>query len=353
MAGQTNPLVSIIVVTYNSAHYITDCLEALTRQQYAPAEIILVDNASTDETVQVVRECFPQVTLIALDTNAGFGGGNNLGAQHATGEYLAFVNPDTQVDPHWLLPLISTLQNQPDTGIVTAKLLLTAQPDKINTTGNYMHFTGFGYLRGWLEHKDAYTTSGDIFAISGAAFAMQRTLFEQIGGFDELFYPAYVEDIDLSWRVHLTGARCVFVADSVVYHDYTQSFHLSKYTMLEKHRQQMLFKNLRWPTLVVLLPALLLAEVVTWGYAVLSGVPHLRAKWRSYGWFFTQWGELRQARAKTQRLRHVSDRDILKKCTYRLNYGQAGRGLAVTIGEKVIDPIFFVLYHLSLVIIRW
>jgi GT2 family glycosyltransferase len=347
------PLVSIVIVGYNSASYLDDCIQSIERQRYPNYEIILVDNASTDNTVHMICEQFPSVRVFALDRNLGFGGGNNFGAAQARGDFLAFLNPDTQVDPDWLSPLIAALQSADRVGIVTSKLLLTQQPDTINALGNFVHFTGFGYLRGWMQHRDTFDQSDEVFAISGAAFAISRELWQSINGFDELFYPAYVEDIDLSWRVHLAGYRCLCIADSVVYHDYKATFNTHKYTMLEKHRQQMLFKNLRWGTLVVLAPALLLAEIVTWGYALLSGLSHIKAKFQSYGWFFSRWQRVRQAHRATQEIRQTTDRAILKQCTYRLNYGQAGTGIAVTVGEKVLDPIFYVLYHISLFFIRW
>ncbi|MFW5748136.1 MAG: glycosyltransferase family 2 protein [Chloroflexota bacterium] len=345
--------VSIIIVNFNGAEDVIRCLGSLAQHDYDSYEVIVVDNASIDDSVSRIRAQFPDVKLIASQENLGFGGGNNRGAAEATGEFLAFINPDTTVEPDWLRPLVSALQEDPTAGIATTRLLMMAPPHPINAAGNYVHFTGFGYLRGWNQPADALMQRDEIFAISGAAFMMRRTLYEELGGFDLIFYPAYVEDIDLAWRVRLAGYRVIYVPESVVYHDYTLTFHTGKYSMLERHRQQMLVKNYRWATLLVLLPGLLLAEVVTWGYALLSGPAHLRAKFASYSWFFKRWGAVMAARRRTQQMRRVPDRAILKHTTHRLAYSQANTGLAAKIGTYVIDPIFYVLHRFSLFVIRW
>jgi hypothetical protein len=225
--------------------------------------------------------------------------------------------------------------------------------NRINVTGNQMHFTGFGYPRGWLEPCTSYTEHDEVFSVSGAAFAISRNLFCQVGGFDEIFYPAYLEDIDLSWRLRLMGYKCGYVSSSVVYHDYTPTFNIDKFYMLETHRQQMLIKNYRWRTLLLLLPAIVLGEIVAWGYALASSKAHIYAKAKSYGWLLRKWRHVMKAKRATQRLRVVSDRDIVKQCAYKLAYEQAGSGIAVKIGKWVIDPLFFALYHISLFLLRW
>jgi hypothetical protein len=346
--------VSIIIVNYNSTADTLRCLESLYKHAYENYEVIVVDNASNEENnVDVIAETFPQVTLLRPEDNLGFGGGNNHGVAHATGDYLAFINPDTTVEPDWLAPLIDTLETQPDVGVATSKILMMDPPHRINTTGNFVHIAGFGYLRGWMKPATAFPKATDIFAISGAAFAMRRKLYEHIGGFDELFYPAYVEDIDLAWKVHLAGFRCMYVPTSIVYHDYTLTFNINKYTMLERHRQQMIVKNYRWLTLLVLLPALILGEIVTWGYAALNGSAHARAKLKSYNWFFSDWRKVMKARHETQRLRRVTDRTILKNMTHRLAYSQASEGLAAKVGMLVLDPLFYLWRRIALLIVRW
>jgi len=345
--------VSILIVNYNGLKDILRCIPSLLAQDYDDYEIVIVDNASNDGSADQITEQYPDIKLIRAEKNLGFGGGNNLAAKHAQGQYLAFLNPDTTVEPDWLPKMVHTLESHPEAGVATAKILVMDEPHPINTTGNYMHITGLGYLRGWQEPADRYNDAGEIFAMSGAAFMMPRPLFEEIGGFDEIFYPAYVEDIDLSWRVWMAGYRVRYVPDAVVYHDYTLTFNIGKYTMLERHRQMMVFKNFRWATILVLLPALILGEIVTWGYAVLSGPKHLLAKLHSYGWFFNQWGTVMAARKRTQATRKISDRMILQMCVHKLAYGQAGDGLAVKIGQWVLDPLFFLMHRIALLIVRW
>jgi hypothetical protein len=123
--------------------------------------------------------------------------------------------------------------------------------------------------------------------------------------------------------------------------------------MLETHRQQMLIKNYRWRTLMLLLPSIVLGELVAWGYALASGTAHVSANAKSYGWLFRKWRKVMTAKRLTQRIRVVSDRDIVKQCVYKLAYDQAGSGVAAKFGKWVVDPMFFALYHISLFLLRW
>jgi len=339
------PSVSIIVIAFNNRHYIDACLQSLCAQAYDNYEIIVVDNASSDGSADYVEAHYPTVRLIRSAANLGFGGGNNLGARHATGDYLVFINMDTVVHQHWLTPLVQTLQDNPDIGMATSKILLLDSPDRINTCGNTIHIAGFGYLRGWMAPSDSFNRASDVPSVSGAAFVMPTALFRQLDGFDEAFNPAYVEDTDLSWRVRLLGYRIRYVPQSLVYHDYGARFNASKFFMLERNRYQMIFKNLHWQTVLLLLPALLLSEIVSWGFAAINGPQHWRAKLGTYAWLIGHVPGLLRRRRVVQRQRLVSDRDILRYCSLRLAFGQTGAGTISRVAQMLFDPLFLLLYQ--------
>ena len=115
----------------------------------------------------------------------------------------------------------------------------------------------------------------------------------------------------------------------------------------------MLLKNLAWKTLIVLLPALLLSEIVTWGYAVMNGRQHIAAKLNSYAWLLAHRGTILANRQQVRALRRRRDRDLLRQCSFRLAYGLANEGLVARVASWVFDPLFFVIYTFSLLIVRW
>ncbi|UCC63064.1 MAG: glycosyltransferase family 2 protein [Anaerolineae bacterium] len=342
---------SVIVVNHNGRAHLEACLRSLL-QDGRDYEIVLVDNASTDGSVAYVARAFPQVRLIRNETNQGFGRGNNAGARWARGEYLAFLNPDTIVEPEWLEALVRALEADPQAGLATAKILLLADGERINTCGNEVHCTGLTLCRGLGMGRDAFAARSEVGAVSGAAFAVRRQVFEALEGFDEPFF-MYLEDTDLSWRARLAGYRCLYVPQSVVYHDYRLRFGPDKTYYLERNRYLMLLKSLRWRTLLVLLPALLLGEVVTWGFMLLRERRRLSNKLRAYAWIARHWDQIMASRRQTQALRRVKDRDLIAGCTHRLAFEQTGDGVIARAVHLVFDPLFFLCKQLALVLIRW
>ncbi len=128
----------MIVLTYNARPLIDDCLAALATQTYTDFEVIVVDNASPDATAEYVRDHHPEVRLVVPPTNGGYGAGNNLGAAHARGEILAFLNPDAIANPHWLSNLLSSMR-QHRSRFATSKIVLQSNPNRLNSGGNEIH----------------------------------------------------------------------------------------------------------------------------------------------------------------------------------------------------------------------
>ena len=351
-ALESAPRASVIIVNYNGREYLEECLRSLLNKDRRDYEVILVDNASTDGSAEYVEQVFPEVLVIRNEANQGFAQGNNVGARWAKGEYLAFLNPDTVVEPGWLEALIAALDTDPQAGLATSKILLLADPRRINTCGNDVHYTGLTLCRGMGMDYSTLTKPIEVNAVSGAAFVIRKDVFGALGGFDEAFF-LYMEDTDLSWRARLAGYRCIYVPSSVVYHDYTLRFGPEKTFYQERNRYLMLLKGLRWPTLLFLLPTLLLAEVVTWGFVLLQERRRLANKLRAYAWIVKHWGEIVESRRQVQTMRRVRDRDLIARCTYRLAYEQTGSGLIARLAHLVFDPLFFVLHRLALVLIWW
>ena len=244
------PLVSIIIVNLNGRRLLPACLDALLSQTYPSekSEIILVDNGSRDDSVAVVRQNYPEVQVIEAEENLGFAGGNNLGAEAAHGQYLAFINNDAVADPEWLHMAMSAFKRFPDIACVASKML--------NADGSAIDFveTGlnlFGRAFQLDEHLpvslDDHITETETFAASGGAMIIQRDVYLRVGGFDA-DYIAYYEDVDLGWRLWLSGYKTLFVPESVVYHKKHQtgtSFpREQRYALSEMNAWRTLVKNL-------------------------------------------------------------------------------------------------------------
>ncbi len=341
----TQPRASLIIVSYNAWNQLEACLRSLRDDLHPDYEVIVVDNASSDGSAEKVSQHFPEFTLIPNASNLGFGGGNNTGALYAQGQYLAFLNPDTVVEPGWLENLIATLEDDPSAGLATSKVLLMGDPQQINACGNDLHISGLTLCRGLGMPGSAFTQVEEVGAVSGASFAIRRELFEMLGGFDAGFF-LYMEDTDLSLRARLAGYRCLLAPASRVYHDYRLAFGPRKTYYQERNRYRMLLKVLQWRTLLALLPALILAEFVTWGFVLLHEPGRAANKLDAYAWVVKHWQETSQLRRKTQTLRKVSDGELLAICTHKLGYEQAGLRWASWAAHIIFDPLFVALYRI-------
>jgi GT2 family glycosyltransferase len=335
---------SVIVVSYNSRADLGSCLESILRELGPRDELIVVDNGSTDGSADLVAERFAQAWLIRA-SNSGYAGGNNRGAAAAHGEFLVFLNPDTALRPGALAALLAPLSAHPQSsempiGLTTARIVHMDRPEVINTCGNTVHYTGLAYCRGAGRPSSEYAASTEVDAVSGAAFAMRRALFLELGGFDEQFF-MYVEDTDLSWRARLAGYRCLYVAEAVVAHDYRPTYSPSKAFYLDRNRHLMLLKNVRRATYLRMLPGLLLGEVVTGGFLLLKGPRYWGVKPRVYRWLWKHRHAVRAARHAAQSLRWAADRELVGRMSYRLDFGQLAGSALSRLAALIFHPAFW------------
>lgn len=350
--AQTPIRASIIIVNFNGLSYLSNCLHSVHATCGDDVEIIVVDNNSTDGSVEQLVRDFPDLWLIRGAENIGFGAANNLGAKQASGEFLVFLNPDTVVTPGWLDPLLDVFESDPEVGIANPKILLQRKPDRINTCGNNVHISGITLCNGLYRDKHEMSSPMEISAATGCVLVMRRDLFWELGGYDDDFF-LYMEDADLSWRTRLYGYRCSYVPDSVVYHDYALRFGPEKTYYQERNRYQMLLKNLRWRTLLLLVPVLLLAELVTWGFVLIREKRHLMHKPRALYYVLVNWGAIMAKRQRVQLKRRSRDRDLLYHCTTSLEYDQTGPGPASWFASKFIDPLFYFWYRFIGILAGW
>lgn len=342
----------VVIVSYNARSKLMVCLESLLNSLPADCDLIVVDNASVEGNADAIAERFPGVKLIRSPVNLGFAGGCNLGARHTESEFLVFLNPDTLVERGWMDALLAPFADDRRIGLTTARILLLKDPTRLNTCGNNIHLTGLTLCRGMGQGRDAYPRREPVAAISGAACAIPTELFRQLGGFDESFF-LYLEDTDLSWRARLAGRETVYVPDCVVLHDYELRITPKKVFWQERNRLLMLLKSLRWPTLILMLPALLLAEVIAWSFVLMRDRRNAANKLRAYGWIMTNWRRVLAKRRETQAGRAVSDRVLIKSTGFRIEFEQAATGGVVAVARFVFDPLFFILRGFTLALLWW
>lgn len=232
------PLVAVIIVTWNNSKDITECLTALFTQSYENFKVLVVDNNSQDNTVEIVRTQFPQVDLHALKQNLYFAGGNNFGFEQAMQKYqpefMAILNPDTKISPDWLNAQIELMQNDSRIGVIGPKVLFaegfgtldiksTGQQKVINTAGILPGGFLFPYDRGFGEaDKGQYEQTEDVYAVSGVSMLFRSEALKQVGYF---FAPMqmYLEDVDLCLRLRKAGWRVVYTAKTELEHKHMQS----------------------------------------------------------------------------------------------------------------------------------
>lgn len=214
--------ISIIIPNWNGAAHLPDCLEALRTQTFREFETILVDNGSTDASLTLLAERYPEVKVLALGRNLGFTGACNAGLQAARGEVLVLLNNDTAAQPAWLAEVLAAFARHPDAGLVASKMLLFDRRDTLHTAGDIFKTDGTPGNRGvWEKDQDQYP-EGPVFSANGGSAAYRRSLLDQIGRLDDDFFFS-CEDVDLAWRAQLAGWTAVYAPRAVVYHKLSAS----------------------------------------------------------------------------------------------------------------------------------
>jgi GT2 family glycosyltransferase len=213
------PIASVIIPNYNGWRFLPTCLDSLRRQTVQGFEIILVDNASTDGSVDLVAQHYAEVrSLCRQDNRSFFSGAVNLGIRAARSDIVFLLNNDTELDDRCLAELLAGLASHPECGMAAAKLRLFDRRDTLHAAGDYYGVDGIPGNRGvWEQDKGQYDSAAYVFAACAGAGAYRKSLFEEVGYFDEDFV-GYCEDVDLGWRAQLAGYRCVFVPSAVIYH---------------------------------------------------------------------------------------------------------------------------------------
>ncbi len=193
------------------------CLDSLRAQSFQDFDVAVVDNGSTDDSLQILAEDYPQVRIVGWETNRGVAAAFNEGVRQCRGELLALLNNDMEVAPDWLAALVQALERDPKAGAAASKILFIDRRT-INSAGDVYRRDGIPGNRGVHEiDQGQYDRTEYVFGASGGASLFRRQLFDEIGFFDERLV-SYCEDVDWAWRLQLAGYRCLYVPEAVAYH---------------------------------------------------------------------------------------------------------------------------------------
>lgn len=259
------PKFSIIIVSYQSADWIAACLDGLAKQTVQDFETIVVDNASTDQSVEIASQSqLSQLQIIRNSENFGFAKACNIGARVALSEWVIFLNPDTVARPDWLEQIVDGQDRYPETAAFACAQYELGQTGTLDGVGDAYFGFGIPWRGGFGHPSSMLPEEGECFSPCGAAAIVRKDKFDLLGGFDEDFF-CYCEDVDLGFRLRLMGERCVFLNKAAIDHKGSAiSGRHSKFTTYHGTRNRMwtYFKNMPLPLLLLTLPGHILLSLV-------------------------------------------------------------------------------------------
>lgn len=240
MLATHRALVSVVIINWNGAAYLPECLASVKQQSYPNVESIVVDNGSTDGSLQFLKAAYSgHILLIENPTNLGFAGGANAGIRVARGTYVALLNNDAVAQPAWLEALVKAADADPRIGMCASKIYLRGLDGLLDSAGLLLSPDGIGRGRGRLEKsREELSHEEEALIPSGCAALYRRAMLDEIGLFDEDFF-AYCEDSDLGLRGRIAGWTCRYVPSAVVFHTYSAStspYSLFKAFQVERNR---------------------------------------------------------------------------------------------------------------------
>ncbi len=324
-------LVSVVITNYNGKKYLEDCLWSILKNNYTNCEIIIVDNASGDGSLEYIDQKFKndndKIIVVRLAENFGPSKARNEGVRVAHGKYIAFLDNDTKVHPDWIIEALKLFEKDEQIAALQCKLLLMEEPQKLDSVGEYLGPNGFLVQRTNVHEIDTgqYDQEVDILAAKSAGMFIRKKAFQEINGFDEDYF-IFMEETDLGWRLWLAGYKTVFAPKSIVYHlfsttrkivgkvgnNYLVRFHGTKNYVMT------LMKNLGGRNLVYILPG----HIFIWnGLAFVlffqGDFKSSRNILRAINWNFKNFFKILRKRSQIQAERKISDKDLFKKVMRR------------------------------------
>ena len=320
--------VAIVILNWNGRSFLEKFLPPLIANTPSWAEIIIADNASSDDSISFLQEHFPQVRLILNEDNYGFAKGYNVALRQVEADYYCLLNSDIEVSPNWLEPIVGFLDKHEDVAICQPKLLAyhdKSQFEYAGASGGFIDKFGYPFCRGRMfntleKDEQQYDDVTEIFWATGACMFVRADLYHELGGLDDDFF-AHMEEIDFCWRAKNAGHKIVCIPDSIVYHIGGGSLSKSspfKTYLNFRNNIVLLYKNLpkrRFPW--VFFVRIILDNVAAIRFLFDSGFGDFAAVYKAHLSFF---GSLRKNLRKRKRMKHRHVPHIYNKCIVSAYY---------------------------------
>jgi GT2 family glycosyltransferase len=321
--GASSPLVSIIIVNYKNYTYLHECLLSLCRTTYTPKEIIVVDNDSDTQKLDIIKNNFREAKFYAIKENLNFSEGNNFGLAKASGEFVVLLNCDTVVSEHWLNPLVREAVIEPR-GFYQPMIFFLDKPDAINSLGNSVHVLGFAFPEEMGKNISQISIperKKEVFYCSGSCVLCSRQILNELGGLDSNYW-TYYEDVNLGWKGRLYGYPSYVVPDSTIYHKwggvYGQLLSYEKLYLLERGRLSSIARNFTSRSILLFLPAIIFLDIFLIIYLIPKGLA--KAKVQATLDFFRNIKLVINERKEIQTRRITTDKDIARYMTTKIEH---------------------------------
>ncbi|MEJ8553409.1 glycosyltransferase family 2 protein [Tepidibacter sp. Z1-5] len=266
--------VSVIIPNYNGKKYLKDCLDSLYKQSFNEFEVIIIDNNSSDGSIEYLRNNYVDIIIQELDKNHGFSKAVNEGIKAAKGEYVALLNNDTEVEKDWLENLVNCIKKDEKIFSVCSKMIQYNDRDKIDDTGDEYSIIGWAYKRGDGRDIENYSREEEVFSSCAGAAIYRKKIFDEIGCFDENFF-AYMEDVDISYRAKIHGYKNIYCPDALVYHVGSgtsgSKYNEFKVKLAARNNIYVPYKNMPLIQLIMNFPFLLLGFFVKYVFFLKKG----------------------------------------------------------------------------------
>ena len=266
--------VSIVIPNYNGKHFLETCLNSVFNQDIENQEVIVVDNGSTDGSLEYLKK-YPLVRVLALDKNYGFCGAVNAGIKAANSDYVILLNNDTEVDKNFAKELLAAIKSDETIFSCSSKMIQYQDRTRMDDAGDYYCALGWAFGRGKGGLVENYDEPAEIFASCAGAAIYRKKMFETLGYFDEHHF-AYLEDIDVGYRAKINGYRNVYAPKAVVYHvgsGFSGSAHNAfKVKLSSRNNVYLAYKNMPFLQILLNSPFLLLGHLVKWLFFVKKGL---------------------------------------------------------------------------------
>lgn len=317
--------VSVIIVNWNGVEHLKKCFPTLAKIDYPNLEIIIVDNASHDDSIKLIKEFARKirahnvkVKTVINKKNLGFAGGNNAGLKSVTGKYILLLNNDTTVTKNFIKELVKVLEKNPSVDCVQSKILSMNYPEKLDSVGAYLTNTGFLYHYGYFQkNKLSYDSTRDLYTAKGACMMVKKEVVDKIGLFDPDFF-AYFEESDFCHRIWLSGGRVMYAPKSIIYHKVGGTSNSMNNAFIQfhsfKNRINSYLKNLGTLELLKIVPLhILLCEVAAISFIPKGRIDLFYAINKAIYWNIRTIGKTIKKRKKIQgKLRTVPDSKFMK-----------------------------------------